>query len=67
MSSEARARLAALMADHGSDGVLYIESVPVEGVTAEDADQDPPASVLDELGERVSAYNARRRAFGGLG
>jgi hypothetical protein len=56
------------MAEHGSDGVLYVVPAPVDSVTAEDDGQaDEPVSVLDELGERVAEYNARRRTFGGLG
>ncbi|MFD3516071.1 hypothetical protein [Streptomyces sp. NPDC058657] len=54
------------MAEHGLDGVLYIESVPVNSVTPEADDQaDEPAGSLDELGTRVAAYNKRRRMFGG--
>ncbi|GAA3491561.1 hypothetical protein [Streptomyces cremeus] len=64
MSSAARARLAELMAEHGRDGALYVEPVPVES-TAEDDDQaDEPTSMMDALGARVAEYNERRRTFG---
>jgi hypothetical protein len=60
VKSAARARLAELMAEHGADGVLRVGSVAVDA--PEDDDQaDEPASVLDELGERIAEYNARRR------
>ncbi|WP_189828584.1 hypothetical protein [Streptomyces finlayi] len=63
MRSAARARLADLMAERGTNGVLYLERTAPE----DDDQADEPASVLDELSERVAAYNARRRTFGGLG
>ncbi|CAM5363500.1 hypothetical protein GCM10010329_84900 [Streptomyces spiroverticillatus] len=51
------------MAERGTNGVLYLERTAPE----DDDQADEPASVLDELSERVAAYNARRRTFGGLG
>jgi hypothetical protein len=67
MPSTARAWLAALTAEYGTEGTLHIPHEPAATptpATDEDKSATEPTTTLTELSERVAEYNRRRRIFG---
>ncbi|MFJ2742207.1 hypothetical protein ACIO3O_21390 [Streptomyces sp. NPDC087440] len=68
MPSIARAWLAALTAEYGTEGALHVPHEPTTSPApdgGEDPDHSEPPTTLTELSERVAEYNRQRRMFGG--
>ncbi|MCX5201874.1 hypothetical protein OG897_10475 [Streptomyces sp. NBC_00237] len=63
MPSTARAWLAALTAEYGTEGTLHVPHEPTD--SPEGDDEAEPSTTLAELSERVADYNRQRRLFGG--
>ncbi|CAM5655181.1 hypothetical protein GCM10010329_11510 [Streptomyces spiroverticillatus] len=65
MPSTARAWLAALTAEYGTEGTLHVPHEPTDSPTPEGNTDPEDPTTLAELSERVAEYNRRRRMFGG--
>ncbi|GAA3490037.1 hypothetical protein [Streptomyces cremeus] len=69
MPSTARAWLAALTAEYGTEGTLHLPHEPAaspapEGGEEDEEDTEKP-TLSAELSARVAEYNRQRRMFGG--
>lgn len=65
MPSTARAWLAALTAEYGTEGTLHVPHEPTDSPAPEGEDDTEPSTTLAKLSERVAEYNRQRRMFGG--
>ncbi|MFJ4875888.1 hypothetical protein ACIP93_11805 [Streptomyces sp. NPDC088745] len=69
MPSTARAWLAALTAEYGTEGTLHLPHEPAafpapKGGEEDEEDTEQP-TISAELSARVAEYNRQRRMFGG--